>query len=102
MELPTVRLDQRLGKRQAEPRAAGFARPRLISAVEAVEDPRQALGPDARTRVCHLEQRVLAVPSQTDIYPATRRGVLDRVVDDDQQHLLQSVGVRLDDRRLRL
>ncbi len=42
------------------------------------------------------------MPSHAHVHGAARRGVLDRVVDHNEQHLLQSVGVRFDDRRLRL
>ena len=50
--------------------------------------------PDARVGHAQEPERALAFDAHVDA--AARRGVLDGVVDQDQQHLLDSIRVGLD------
>src|SRR5207245_6628183 len=54
-DAPTVRLHDRARDRQAEAAAAVIAAARLVGPVEAVEDPLEPLGRNARTRVGDAE-----------------------------------------------
>ena len=73
---------------------------RVVGAVEAVEEARQVLGRDSFPGVADRRHRLAAPAARRDGDPPARRRVFDGVVEQDQQHLMQSVRIRLDHERL--
>ena len=82
-------LQRVLNDREAEPGAAGRARPARVDAVEALRDPRDLLLGDADTRVDYVEHRAVVLGLPGDLYGARRRrephGVVHEVVEDRVQ-----------------
>src|SRR5437867_7728275 len=75
-----VQLDQFLHERQTDAGALEAAPSCLGYAIEALEDVRQLLGRDARSRVAHAQLGVVLSPAQGDLDFALE-GALERVRD---------------------
>src|SRR5437879_3431711 len=101
LHLALVRVDQHLGDRQTQARAALVSSAGFVGAIEPVEDTRQMLGCDARSRIGDFDLRSLALTSYAHVDLAAGRSVLHGIVDQDEQHLLQAVWIGFDSRRLR-
>src|SRR2546430_2974934 len=100
-ELATVGLDDVLHDREPEPRTAEGTRAPLVDAEEALGQPRQVLGGDADPGVLDgdLDHAVVlgaAGDGGPHGHPAAPRRVLDRVVDQVDEHLPEAIGVGLE------
>ncbi len=90
-----MRLHNVLHDRQAEAGAALVPRTRHVDPVEALEDPVEGLAGNAGTIIGHPQfcpaQRHVSVSSHP--HRTSRATVLDRVVDEIEEHLLKAVGI---------
>ena len=100
--LPAVHLDEVLDDRQAEPEAAVRPREALVGLAEALEDVGQELGRRCPTPVSATVTSDRAEPTRSmpDAYAAAGRRELDGVREQVPEHLLQPLGVAVDDGRL--
>src|SRR5947209_909770 len=78
---------------QAQARAAGFARTRLIHTIEPLEDWRKMLVRDAWTGILHKEFNVAALfcSAQDNFFPAL--GVTQGVADEVSEDLLNGISI---------
>src|SRR6266516_5740087 len=93
---PTVRLDEVLHDREAEPGPALGARSSRIGAVEALEDAGKVLGRDTGSGVLDRQQRGTTLALGRDRDPAARGRVAQRIVEQIGEDLAGGVGVGSD------
>ena len=87
-----------LDQRQAQPGAALGAALRHIDPIEALGQPRQMLGSDARTTIAHRNARfrfaIRPLPAgQRDVHPLAGRRVFQRVLHEILEHADQFVAI---------
>ena len=106
--LAGARLDRRRGRRsprrsRARSRARGPAPRRVAAAraaLERLEDPLALVGRHARAVVDHAHERLRRRRGDLDAHRLARRRVLERVLEQVDEHALDLVGVDADGRRL--
>src|SRR2546423_9845169 len=86
-DAPSVRFHDRARDREAEPAAAVIAVTGLVDAVEAVEDPLEAIGRDPGTGVGDAELDPVAVDRPRDRDPVPSARVVDGVLREVAKHL---------------
>src|SRR6185437_680579 len=91
LNLRAMRRTDRLHDRQSEACAASVARvarPRVIDAEETLENMWQGLGRNSNSIVRHVQHRIAVLTRDLQANGAAPRGVLDRVVQQVDDHLL--------------
>src|SRR5262249_35702936 len=100
-DAPTVTLDQCAAEIEAQSQA--HACPALASgvrcAVEALEEVRPRLGRDTRSEVADADQRLSCLATQHDKDGRVVGRVLESVGEQVGEHLLETSGLRLDEKR---
>src|SRR5581483_11909807 len=92
-----VGLGDRAGDEEPEA-GAGLAGAGRVQALELLEDHVLVLGRDAGPTVADVHHQRAVVDARGDGHGAAGRGVLDRVVDQVDEHLLQARAVAVDGR----
>src|SRR6266545_2334159 len=81
LDMATLHLHRPAGDAEPEPCSAGFARARLIDAIEAVEDRLAVFRGDPGAGVDHLDHRYPGAIADDDADVGTLGAVLDGVVE---------------------
>src|SRR5918997_1674629 len=97
LDAPSVRLDDGLGYRQAEPGASQPARTRLLKAVEALEDARQLFSGYSRAAILHADMQLAGADERGEGNRTPGRAVLGGVVYQYKHSLLYPLGIYLDE-----
>src|ERR687894_540181 len=97
LDAPSVRLDDGLGYRQAEPGASQPARTGLLKAVEALEDARQLFSGYSRAAILHADIQLAGADERGEGNRTPGRAVLGGVVYQYKHGLLHPLGIYLDE-----
>src|SRR5487761_1204729 len=100
VDCAAVRIDDRLGDRQAEARSRNRADVRLVAAEERIEEPLAIVLGDAAARVGDLEHSVAAAAPGANSDATALRRELDRVRDEVVEHLREPGGIAREGNRV--
>src|SRR5713226_9522759 len=82
------------GNGQAEARAAGFTRTRMIGTIETLEDMRQILFGNSDAGVAYFNDCAALFAGEVNVYAATLRSIFHGVFENDEQKALERPLIR--------